>query len=56
MADEVAGGLSQVSLDDDIPVSTEAEIYTSEKRGSDEAGEGTYKVPYKSILQVRSFL
>ena len=26
-------------------------IYTSEIRGSDESGEGTYKVPYKSILQ-----
>jgi len=26
-------------------------IYTSESRGSDEAGEGTYKVPYKTILQ-----
>ena len=31
-------------------VSTEA-IYTSEARGSDETGEGTYKVPYKTILQ-----
>ena len=29
----------------------EAEIYTSELRGSDESGEGTYKVPYKTILQ-----
>ena len=29
-------------------------IYTSESRGSDEAGEGTYKVPYKTILQVRN--
>jgi len=26
-------------------------LYTSEARGSDEAGEGTYKVPYKTILQ-----
>ena len=26
-------------------------IYTSEARGSDECGEGTYKVPYKTILQ-----
>lgn len=30
---------------------TEA-IYTSELRGSDESGEGTPKVPYKTILQV----
>merc|ERR1712223_941665 len=26
-------------------------LYTSESRGSDENGEGTYKVPYKTILQ-----
>merc|ERR1719414_1301997 len=26
-------------------------IYTSESRGSDEFGEGTKKVPYKTILQ-----
>merc|ERR1712141_205319 len=26
-------------------------LYTSEIRGSDESGDGTYKVPYKSILQ-----
>lgn len=29
----------------------EDEIYTSESRGSDESGEGTFKVPYKTILQ-----
>ena len=33
------------------PEATEA-IYTSELRGSDESGEGTPKVPYKTILQV----
>ena len=33
------------------PASGDAEIYTSESRGSDESGEGTYKVPYKTILQ-----
>ena len=26
-------------------------IYTSEARGSDEVGEGTFKVPYKTIMQ-----
>lgn len=26
-------------------------IYTSESRGSDESGEGTYKVPFKTVLQ-----
>ncbi len=28
-----------------------SEIYTSEARGSDECGEGSFKVPYKTILQ-----
>ena len=31
-------------------------IYTSELRGSDENGEGTKKVPYKTILQVGIFV
>ena len=26
-------------------------LYTSESRGSDDSGEGTFKVPYKTILQ-----
>ncbi len=30
---------------------TSEAIYTSESRGSDESGEGTYKVPYKTIMQ-----
>ena len=29
----------------------EKELYTSELRGSDESGEGAYKVPYKTIAQ-----
>lgn len=29
----------------------EEPIYTSESRGSDELGEGTFKVPYKTIMQ-----
>ena len=27
-------------------------VYTSEQRGSDEAGEGTYRVPFKSVMKV----
>ena len=27
-------------------------IYTSDSRGSDEAGEGTYKVPFKTAMKV----
>ena len=34
----------------DASVSGDA-IYTSEARGSDELGEGTFKVPYKTIMQ-----
>lgn len=47
MADEIVEKVG------DMKVTEEAEkaIYTSESRGSDESGEGTYKVPYKTILQ-----
>ncbi len=54
MSDEVSkaadsvGGLSVVGENAASP--TDA-IYTSESRGSDEEGEGTYKVPYKTIMQ-----
>ena len=27
-------------------------MYTSEVRGSDESGEGTYKVPFKTVMKV----
>ena len=27
-------------------------MYTSEARGSDESGEGTYKVPFKTVMKV----
>jgi hypothetical protein len=27
-------------------------VYTSEARGSDEAGEGTYRVPFKTVIKV----
>ena len=35
----------------EAPAASGDSIYTSETRGSDEAGEGSYKVPYKTILQ-----
>ena len=34
-------------------VSEEAGLYTSDSKGSDEAGEGTYKVPFKTVMKVR---
>ena len=45
------GCLAKVECLDAATEVTEA-IYTSELRGSDESGEGTPKVPYKTILQV----
>lgn len=45
---EMEKAMSNVKLEDgEAP----PPIYTSESRGSDEAGEGTVKVPYKTILQ-----
>jgi len=32
-------------------VKVEDGVYTSEQRGSDEAGEGTYRVPFKSVMK-----
>lgn len=48
MAEEVTEKMEDLSVE--ASAGGEA-IYTSEKRGSDESGEGTYKVPYKTILQ-----
>jgi hypothetical protein len=56
MSEEIVGGLSSVSLGENVADSSGPEIYTSETRGSDEAGEGTYKVPYKTILKVHFLL
>ncbi len=44
-----SASLASISLDDEKP--SEQPLYTSESRGSDEAGEGTKKVPYKTVLQ-----
>ena len=53
MAEEVSEKMAAASLEGDATSGSEtAAIYTSELRGSDESGEGTYKVPYKTILQV----
>jgi hypothetical protein len=30
-------------------------VYTSETRGSDESGEGTYRVPFKTVMKVHYF-
>ena len=44
---EVTEDLSKAKIND------EASLYTSDSRGSDEAGEGTYKVPFKTVMKVR---
>ena len=44
---EVTEDLNKVKVSDD------AGLYTSDSRGSDEAGEGTYKVPFKTVMKVR---
>ena len=56
MATEAGEKMAAMSIEGPSKA-TEAEseaaaIYTSELRGSDDSGEGTYKVPYKTILQV----
>merc|ERR1719282_321743 len=42
---EVTGDLSKVKVSD------ETGLYTSDSRGSDEGGEGTYKVPFKTVMK-----
>ncbi len=44
MTESTAEGVSAMSVSD-------SPIYTSETRGSDECGDGTFKVPYKTIMQ-----
>ena len=50
--EEVAESLSKVS----VGGGEENVIYTSDSRGSDEAGDGTYKVPFKTVIKVRKEL
>ena len=50
--EEVAESLSKVS----VGGGEENVIYTSDSRGSDEAGDGTYKVPFKTVIKVREEL
>ena len=47
--EEVAESLSKAS----VGGGEENVLYTSDSRGSDEAGDGTYKVPFKTVIKVR---
>merc|ERR1712241_1169974 len=55
MADEVAEKIDALAVEEAPAAAASGAvgdaIYTSDLRGSDESGEGTYKVPYKTILQ-----
>ncbi len=48
---KAADGVDSLSVGGKMAASLTDAIYTSESRGSDEAGEGTYEVPYKTIMQ-----
>ena len=50
--EEVAESLSKAS----VGGGEENVLYTSDSRGSDEAGDGTYKVPFKTVIKVREEL
>ena len=60
MADQVAEvtkamkEVAVVEAEDDSQVKKgeEGSVYTSDTRGSDEAGEGTYRVPFKTVMKV----
>merc|ERR1719412_296522 len=47
LSEKLDSALSMESSSDNVAEG----LYTSELRGSDQSGEGTYKVPYKTILQ-----
>ena len=53
---EVTTAMKEVSVkpedDSQVKKGDEGSIYTSETRGNDEAGEGTYRVPFKSVMKV----
>jgi asparaginyl-tRNA synthetase len=48
MAESVEKPMADLSVSS---ASDQDPIYTSETRGSDECGDGTFKVPYKTLLQ-----
>ena len=54
---EVTIGVEKTKLEDTATYKEKTKledtaIYTSDCRGSDECGDGTYKVPFKTVLQV----
>lgn len=51
MTEQVCDKLEAVKVEEDVEATSQGGIYTSETRGSDESGDGTAKVPYKTILQ-----
>ena len=51
LCDKLESALAIAKDDAETDTTSGEGIYTSELRGSDESGEGTYKVPYKTIMQ-----
>jgi len=50
--EEVTSKMSAVQVaGEPAPVSHQEGLYTSEERGNDESGEGTYKVPFKTVIK-----
>jgi len=50
--EEVTSKMEAVQVaGDPAPVSHQEGLYTSEERGNDESGEGTYKVPFKTVIK-----
>jgi len=50
--EEVTSKMEAVQVAGEATTVTDQEgVYTSEERGNDESGEGTYKVPFKSVMK-----
>jgi len=50
--EEVTSKMEAVQVAGEAATVTDQEgVYTSEERGNDESGEGTYKVPFKSVMK-----
>jgi len=52
--EEIAVSVDKVSLeekDEDGVKGDQGSLYTSETRGNDEGGEGTYRVPFKTVMK-----
>jgi hypothetical protein len=49
--EEVTSKMEAVQVAGEAAITDQEGVYTSEERGNDESGEGTYKVPFKSVIK-----